>query len=297
MPRVHPYLVLTTVALLWAGNAIAGKMAAGHISPMLLTLVRWFFATLLVAPFALPHVRADWPVIRPRLVYLSILGAVGFASFNAIFYLAANYTTAINITIEQSAMPLVVFLANFVLFRMRVAWLQLVGFALTLVGVAVTTANGDLSTLLSLDLNRGDALMMLAVLFYGGYTVALRFKPQIHWLSTIFVLSCASLAVSFVYAGIEFALGLTQLPDFQGVAAALYTVIFPSLIAQSLYIRGVEMIGPNRANLFINLVPVFGALLAVMIVGEKLHLFHVVALVCVLGGITLAERGARSRRA
>ena len=178
MPRVHPYLVLTAVALLWAGNAIAGKMAAGHISPMLLTLVRWFFATLLVAPFALPHVRADWPVIRKRLVYLSILGMVGFASFNAIFYLAANFTTAINITIEQSAMPLVVFLANFILFRLRVAWLQILGFALTLVGVAVTTANGDLSTLLSLDLNRGDALMMLAVLFYGGYTVALRFKPH-----------------------------------------------------------------------------------------------------------------------
>lgn len=293
MPRVHPYLILTTVALLWAGNAIAGKMAAGHISPMLLTLVRWFLATLIVAPFALPHVRRDWPLIRPRLVYLSLLGAVGFASFNAIFYLAANSTTAINITIEQSAMPLVVFLANFILFRTRVAWLQIVGFAVTLVGVAVTTANGDLTTLLSLDLNRGDALMMLAVLFYGGYTVALRFKPPIHWLSTIFVLSFASLAISIVFAGIELALGLTRLPDLQGAAAALYTVIFPSLIAQSLYIRGVEMIGPNRANLFINLVPVFGALLAVVIVGEVLHPFHIVALACVLGGITLAERGAR----
>ncbi|MAU96614.1 MAG: EamA family transporter [Fulvimarina sp.] len=293
MPRVHPYVILTTVALLWAGNAIAGKMAAGHISPMLLTLVRWFLATLIVAPFALPHVRRDWPLIRPRLVYLSLLGAVGFASFNAIFYLAANFTTAINITIEQSAMPLVVFLANFVLFRTRVAWLQIVGFAVTLVGVAVTTANGDLTTLLSLDLNRGDALMMLAVLFYGGYTVALRFKPPIHWLSTIFVLSFASLAISIVFAGIEFALGLTRPPDLQGAAAALYTVVFPSLIAQSLYIRGVEMIGPNRANLFINLVPVFGALLAVVIVGEVLHPFHIVALACVLGGITLAERGAR----
>lgn len=293
MPRVHPYVILTTVALLWAGNAIAGKMAAGHISPMLLTLVRWFLATLIVAPFALSHVRRDWPLIRPRLVYLSLLGAVGFASFNAIFYLAANFTTAINITIEQSAMPLVVFLANFVLFRTRVAWLQIVGFAVTLVGVAVTTANGDLTTLLSLDLNRGDALMMLAVLFYGGYTVALRFKPPIHWLSTIFVLSFASLAISIVFAGIEFALGLTRPPDLQGAAAALYTVVFPSLIAQSLYIRGVEMIGPNRANLFINLVPVFGALLAVVIVGEVLHPFHIVALACVLGGITLAERGAR----
>ncbi|MBO0902395.1 DMT family transporter [Jiella sonneratiae] len=298
MPRslVHPYLVLTTVALLWAGNAIAGKLAAGHISPMLLTLIRWFLATVLVAPFALPHVRADFQAIRARLAYLFLLGVVGFASFNAIFYLAANFTTAINITIEQSAMPLVVFVANFFLFRTAVARLQILGFALTLVGVLLTTANGDLSTLLSLDLNRGDALMVLAVLFYGGYTVALRFKPQIHWLSIIFVLSSASLVASFAYAAIEFALGLTRLPDFQGGAAALYTAIFPSLIAQTLYIRGVEMIGPNRANLFINLVPVFGALLAVMIVGEKLHPFHVVALVCVLGGITLAERGARRHR-
>ncbi|MBP0615363.1 DMT family transporter [Jiella mangrovi] len=298
MPQrlIHPYLVLTTVALLWAGNAVAGKLAAGHISPMLLTLVRWFFATALVTPFALPHVRADWSVIRPRLVYLSLLGAIGFASFNAIFYLAANYTTAINITIEQSAMPLVVFIANFVLFRTRVASLQILGFGLTLLGVALTTAHGDLGTLLGLDLNRGDALMVLAVLFYGGYTVALRTKPQIHWLSMIFVLSAASLVVSLVYAAIEFALGHTRLPDLQGATAAAYTAIFPSLIAQSLYIRGVEMIGPNRANLFINFVPVFGALLAVVIIGEELHLYHVVSLICVLGGITLAERGARGRR-
>ncbi|TFF27333.1 DMT family transporter [Jiella endophytica] len=292
-PRVHPYAVLTTVALLWAGNAIAGKLAAGHISPMLLTLVRWFFATLVLLPFAAPHLRRDWPVVRPRLVYLSILGMVGFASFNAIFYLAANYTTAINITIEQSAMPLVVFVANFFLFRTRVAWLQIVGFALTLVGVALTTSRGDITSLLALDLNRGDALMMLAVLFYGGYTVALRTKPQVHWLTMILVLSVASLAISVVYAAIEFFLGQTRLPDLQGAGAAVYTVIFPSIVAQSLYIRGVEMIGPNRANLFINFVPVFGALLAVLIVGEELHLYHVAALACVLGGITLAERGAR----
>ncbi|MBO0662950.1 DMT family transporter [Jiella sp. MQZ9-1] len=294
---VHPYLVLAAVALFWAGNAVAGKLAAGHISPMLLTLLRWSFATLFVAPFALPHLRREWPEIRPRLAYLAILGIVGFASFNAIFYLAVTYTTAINVAIEQSAMPLVVFLANFILFRMRVTRLQIVGFSLTLIGVALTTSHGDLTTLFALDLNRGDALMVIAVLLYGGYTVALRSKPKIHWLSTIFVLSFASFLASIVYAGIEFAMGQTQLPDLQGGVAALYTAIFPSLFAQSLYIRGVEMIGPNRANLFINLVPVFGALLAVAIIGEKLHLYHVAALVCVLGGITLAERSARKRRA
>ncbi|MCQ0989725.1 DMT family transporter [Jiella marina] len=299
MPRflVHPYVVLSTVALLWAGNAIAGKLAAGHISPMLLTLFRWTFASLFILPFALGDVKRDWPVIRPRLAYMLALGAIGFSSFNALFYLAVNYTTAINVTIEQSAMPLVVFLANFLLFRMGVAPLQIAGFSLTLVGVALTTSHGDLSALLELDLNRGDALMMLAVLLYGGYTVALRFKPQIHWRSTIMVLSLAALLTAMVFAAIEFALGKTQLPDLQGAGAALYTAIFPSLLAQSLYIKGVEMIGPNRANLFINFVPVFGAILAVLIVGEELFLYHIIALACVLGGITIAERGARRLRA
>ena len=289
----HPYLILATVALFWGGNAVAGKLAAGHVSPMLIVLIRWSFATLLIAPFAISDVRREWALIRPRLFYLFTLGAAGFTLFNAIFYLAVTYTTAINVTIEQSAMPLVVFLANFLLFRMAVAPLQIVGFLLTLVGVALTAGHGDLTSLLRLDLNRGDALMMIAVLLYGGYTVALRFKPAINWRAMLFVLSASALVVAIVFAAIEWAMGYSQAPDLQGFTASLYTAIFPGLLAQALYIRGVEMIGPNRANLFINLVPIFGAALAVAIVGEEFHLYHLVALGCVLGGILLAEHAAR----
>ena len=169
---------------------------------------------------------------------------------------------------------------------------------LAVVGVALTASHGELSALLALDLNRGDALMMLAVLIYGGYTVALRFKPKLHWRSTIFVLALSALVVSVPLAGIEWAMGHTQLPDTSGMTAALYTAIFPSLLAQVLYIRGIELIGPNRANLFVNLVPIFGAILAVLIIGEELHAYHVAALTFVLGGIMLAERGAaRARKA
>ena len=291
----HPYIVLGTVALFWGGNAIAGKLAVGHVSPMMLTLLRWSFACLLMAPFALNDLRREWSAVKRHLPFLFALGAIGFTTFNAMFYVAVHYTTAINVTIEQSAMPLVVFLANFVLFRMGVAPLQIVGFTLTLIGVALTASHGHLSTLLALDLNRGDALMMIAVLIYGGYTVALRFKPRLHWRTTIFVLSLSALAVAIPFAVGEFALGDTVFPDGQGFAAALYTAVFPSLLAQSLYIRGVEMIGPNRANLFINLVPIFGAILAVLIIGETLFAYHILALVCVLGGIGLAERGAQRR--
>lgn len=294
----NAYLVLGTVALFWAGNAIAGKLAVGHVSPMLLTLIRWTLACLFVAPFAWGDVRREWPEIRRNLPFLFALGAIGFTCFNAIFYLAVNYTSAINVTIEQSAMPLIVFVANFLLFRTGVTLFQIIGFSLTLVGVALTASHGELSALLALDLNRGDALMMLAVLIYGGYTVALRFKPKLHWRSTIFVLALSALVVSVPLAGIEWAMGHTQLPDTSGMTAALYTAIFPSLLAQVLYIRGIELIGPNRANLFVNLVPIFGAILAVLIIGEELHAYHVAALTFVLGGITLAERGAaRARKA
>jgi drug/metabolite transporter (DMT)-like permease len=288
----HPYVILAVVALFWGGNAIAGKLAVGHVSPMLLTLLRWAFACLLMTPLALADTRRDWPTIRRHLPFLFLLGAIGFTCFNAIFYLAMVYTSAINATIEQSAMPLVVFAANYVLFRMGVTIFQLIGFSLTLIGVVITAAHGDLATLLTLDLNRGDAMIIVAVLLYGGYTVALRFKPDINWRSTIYVLSLAALVTSIPLAVAEWAMGHAQAPDVQGLSAALYTAIFPGLVAQILYIRGVTMIGPNRANLFINLVPIFGAILAVGIVGEELHTYHLAALAFVLAGITLAERGA-----
>ncbi|NDV87222.1 EamA family transporter [Aurantimonas aggregata] len=288
----HPYAILTIVALFWGGNAIAGKLAVGHVSPMLLTLLRWTFACLIMTPLAFQDVRREWPTIKRHLPFLFLLGAVGFTFFNAIFYLAMNYTSAINATIEQSAMPLVVFAANYVLFRTGVTVFQLLGFTLTLIGVLITAAHGELATLLALDLNRGDAMIIVAVLIYGGYTVALRFKPDINWRSTIYVLSLAALAASIPLAAAEWAMGYGQAPDLQGLSAALYTAIFPGLVAQILYIRGVTMIGPNRANLFINLVPIFGAMLAVGIVGEELHPYHLAALAFVLAGITLAELGA-----
>ncbi|HET7411131.1 MAG TPA: DMT family transporter [Pararhizobium sp.] len=286
----HPYMVLSFVALIWGANAVAGKLAVGHISPMILTLMRWIFAVSVLAPFSIAHVRRDWPLIRAHLPLLAGLGVFGFSVFNALFYLSLYYTSTLNVLIEQSAMPLFVFTLSFLLFRTRVTLFQFLGFAITAAGVAVTAAHGDLSTLLDLDLNRGDALMLVAVVLYASFTVALRYKPAIHWLSLIFILSSAALVCSIPLAILEIRANAATVPDLQGLGIALFTAIFPSIIAQSLYIRGVEMIGPNRANIFINLTPIFGAILAILIVGERLFAYHVVALALVLLGIMLAER-------
>src|SRR5690606_10775141 len=134
----NAYVLLILTTLFWGGNAVAGKFAVGHISPMLLTTLRWGMAAAVLAPFALPHLRRDWPTVRANLALLVALGAAGFYEFNAAMYLALTYTPAINVSIEQAGMPMLIFIANFVLYRMGVSPGQIVGFTLSLAGVALT---------------------------------------------------------------------------------------------------------------------------------------------------------------
>ena len=287
------YVLLLLTTLFWGANAIAGKLAIGHISPMLLTTLRWAMALAIMAVIGWPQLRHDWPVVRRHLPLLALLGAVGFSLFNAAMYSALTYTSAINVSIEQAGLPMVIFLANFLLFSMRVSWAQMLGFALSLVGIALTASHGDLTRLAQLDVNLGDALMMLALLFYGGYTVALRYRPPIGWQSMMLVMSASALLTSLPFAGWEVATDRAVWPDLTGWMVAAFTAVFPSILSQSFYIRGVQLIGPNRAGLFINLVPIFGTLLAILFLGEAFHSYHAIAIVLVLGGIWLAEHSGR----
>jgi drug/metabolite transporter (DMT)-like permease len=290
------YILLTLTTLFWGGNAIAGKVAVGHISPMLLTGLRWTFAFALLLPFAWPQLKRDWTNARSSMLTLFLLGAVGFTAYNLAFYSALLYTTAVNVSIEHAAIPMVIFIANFLLFGTRVTWLQVAGFILSVVGVIVVASHGDPHRLLSLDLNQGDALMLLAILFYGGYTVMLRFKPDIHWQTMMLALTGSAAIASVPFVIVEFATGAGIWPDAAGWAVGAYTVIFPSLLAQAFYMRGVELIGPNRAGLFINLVPIFGTLLAIALLGEAFEAYHAVAIVLVMGGIGIAEWSGRRAR-
>lgn len=284
------YLFLLTTALIWGGNAVAGKMAVGHASPFLMTLLRWIIAFALILIISGPQIRRDWPVIRRNGLYLFLMGAAGFTLFNALLYSALHYTSAINAVIEQAGMPFIIFVANFLIFRMRVTGGQVAGFMLTLCGIALTASNGDLSTLLRLKLNFGDLLMLFAVIVYAGYTVGLRFKPELHWKSMMAATACGAMVAALPLAAYEWANGAGQMPDAKGWAIVAFIAIFPSLFAQILFVRGVEIIGSNRAGLFINLVPIFGLLLSIGVIGEPLHLYHVISLVLVMGGIVMAER-------
>ncbi|MCB1427761.1 MAG: DMT family transporter [Nitratireductor sp.] len=286
----QPYLLLTLAALSWGANAVAGKLAVGHVSPFLLTLSRWVFLIALLVPFALPGLRRDWPVIRSRLPFLFLLGAIGFTLFNNIFYSAAIHTTALNLAIIQAGMPLCVFLFNLALFGIRTTPLQAFGYAITLAGVLLTASHGSLERLATLSFNHGDILMLAAIAAYGLYSVLLKNKPAMHWMSFIFILAASAALVAIPFAAYEARSSGFIFPDTQGWAVIAFSVVVPSFIAQVVWIRGIEIVGANSGGVFINLVPVFGAFLAVLILGEEFRLYHALALSLVLGGVWIAQK-------
>ena len=149
-------MLLFLTSLFWGGNAVAGKLAVGHVSPMLLTAGRWGLACALLLAIGWRQFANDWPAIRPKLPLLAVLGMLGFTVFNVALYSALLFTTAINTSIEQAAIPMVIFVANFLLFRTRVATAQILGFLVSIVGVLLTASHGDPTSLLALDLNFGD---------------------------------------------------------------------------------------------------------------------------------------------
>lgn len=291
----RPYLILTLTALFWAGNAIAGKLASGVFPPLTLTWVRWVLTALIFYIFARPHLPKARDLLRARWVYLALMGIVGFAGFNFALYGALNFTSAINVTIEQSAMPMLIMLMAFLVFGERIRLGQLVGAAFAILGVMVTASHGDLAALLRLDLNIGDAIMVIGVIVYSAYSVGLRKKPALDWRVFMFALAVSAAIVSLPFAVIEVMSGHYPEASWRAPAIIAYIVIFPSLLSQIFFIRGVELIGANRAGQFVNLVPIFGAVLAIIILGERFQSYHAAGLALVLGGIAIAEITARQK--
>lgn len=297
----HPYLLLTFASLFWGGNVIAGIFAIGELDPLALSVMRWLLAFLVILPFAWHGLRADWPEIRRGMGWLALYGIVGFTSFNALLYGATNFTTGVSIAMIQAAIPVLVMLGNFLIFRVRASALHMVGVALTIYGVIHVATRGSPMRLVGLEVNAGDAMMLLASLLYAVHSLMLRYRPKISWTNFILVTSFFAALGALAYQML-FGTGLPGLVQtvyemsWRGWLVVLYVALLPSIVSQMAYARGVELIGPNRGSIFINLIPVFGALLAVLLLGEILEAFHIFAAVLIFAGIGIAEYAARRTR-
>lgn len=285
-------LMLTLTTLFWGGNTVAGRLAVGEVSPMIVVFLRWVIVAAIMLPLQGKNIRREWPLIRPYFPYMLLMAIFGFVAFNTLFYIAATETTAVNLGIIQGSMPILVLIGSVIAFGAKVRFLQVLGILLTLAGVTLIAAQGKLEVLLALAVNPGDGIMLIACVLYSGYTLALRNRPQISPLTFFAVLSGISALASVPGLFYEISAGSAQWPGLKGWLVVLYISFFPSFLAQITFMRGVELIGPARAGVFINLVPIFAAILAVSILGEDFKWHHGTALVLVLGGIWLSERKA-----
>jgi drug/metabolite transporter (DMT)-like permease len=291
----QPYALLVLTTLAWGGNAVAGRLAVGEIAPMALTAGRWGLVLAVLGLFARRQVGPGLAELRRHWRSALAMGAAGFTAFNALFYVAAHHTSAVNISIIQGSIPVLVMLGALLLHRTPVRLGQAVGMVMTLAGVALVASHGDLASLAGLRLNIGDLYMLIACALYAGYTLALRGRAGIGGLSFFAGLAAAAFITSLPLLAAEAATGQGSWPTPLGWAVLAYVALFPSFVAQVFYMRAVELIGPGRAGLFINLVPVFGALLAVLILSEPFGLHHAGALALVLAGIFVAEQSAGRR--
>jgi drug/metabolite transporter (DMT)-like permease len=285
-----PYLLLGLTMLFWAGNINVGRYAAGHVPPVALGTLRWVGATLILLPFALPYLRADWPTIRKHAAMLTLLSLLSISAYNTLTYYGLQYTEAINAVILQSTGSLVLVGFTFLLFGERLGPWQLFGMLLSLAGVAVVVSRGDWSTLLQYRLNIGDFILLAAIASYSLYSALLKKRPPLHPMSFIVLTMGWGSVLLMPFLAAEIAGGHSVPIDAKSVLIIAYVVIFPSLLAHFFFFRGVELLGANRAAPMMYLIPVLATALAIAFLGEQLYPFHVAGFMLVLGGVLIATR-------
>lgn len=292
----QPYLLLSLTSLFWAGNIVLARHVGNHVPPITLSMIRWFGVFLILLPFAWPHLKQDWLVLRANLPLLLFLSLIGFAYNNAISFWAMQYTQALNALLIQSAGPLFVALWSLILFGVRLTGAQLAGITISLAGVLIIILRGDLSALASISFNRGDIMFASSLVSFGLYSALIPRRPVTHQLSLISFTTCCGALMLVPFAIWEYSTGVTFKFDTLTLATLGYTLIFPSTLAYLFFNRGLALIGPNRAAPFFHLVPVFGSAMAILLLGEQLQLFHLIGYALVLAGVVIASRRGSARK-
>jgi drug/metabolite transporter (DMT)-like permease len=288
-----PYLLLTITALFWAGNTVTGRAARADVPPIALSLARWWIALAIVMPFAWRRIIEDRAALLAAWKPILVLSVFGIAAYNAFQYTGLKTTTAINAGLLGAAMSPFVLGYAFVFFRERPSRRVIVGTLASTLGAVVVVSQGSLATLMNFHFNPGDAWLMAGIAAYALYTVWLREAPKVHPLSLLAVTFAIGGVLLIPFGVAEAASGQVLRPGPVAWGSIAYVAVFPSLLAYLMFNRGVELIGSGRASQFIYLIPVFASLLAVVLLGERLHLYHLAGALLIGLGIVIASRKGR----
>ena len=286
-----PHLALSLSSLFWAGNFVIGRALREDIQAIPLNYWRWFIAVAILLPFTFKTVRKHARVMLKQWKYMLVMSVTGIAGFHIFVYQALQTTMAINALLFLSISPVMIVVGSRLAFHEKIKTIQVAGFIISLLGVIALLTRGDLNQLLALQFHHGDLWMLVAVFLWSTYSVILKRKPA-DLPQQAFITGIAIYGVLLMLP-----LYLATKPDGLGIninsatiSALLYMGVFASVAAYFCWNYGVSQLGPNKAGVFLHLMPLFGAILSVVFLGETIQVYHLLGAIFIATGIMLSSR-------
>ncbi|EHH2452200.1 DMT family transporter [Vibrio parahaemolyticus] len=287
------YLLPFFTVMIWGGNSIVNKMAASTIEPSAMSFYRWFVAMVLLTPFCLPAVIKQRHVIRPYLTKLAFLALLGMVLNQSLGYYAGLTTTASNMALITSLVPLISVFLSVPLLGKSVSMLSIVGGVISLGGLAFMLGHGDVTYFLHQDMTQGDSLMLLAALVYAAYCVLLkRWKMPFNSLTLVYMQGFFSVIMLT-----PLLLSSEQLlPSQEAIPLIAYAGIAASIFAPLMWVKAIDLIGADSSAMFMNLMPVVSVALASTLLGEEVHVYHIIGGLMVISGVILSQIKVRKKQ-
>ncbi|EXI75883.1 MAG: carboxylate/amino acid/amine transporter [Candidatus Accumulibacter sp. SK-11] len=292
----NPYLLLVLTVLFWSGNMVIGRALREQVPPLSLAFWRWAIAFALVLPLALPHLRAQWPLLRAGWKPVSVLGLLGVGGYNTLAYIGLQYTPATNAALLNSFIPIATITLSWAFLGRSLRAIDWLGVLTSFAGVSIIVSGGDPLSLGQLRLNVGDLWMLVAVFTWALYTIGLQWRPAgvdpMLLLAAFTLVGLLALAPAYAW---EIANGRTISVSPGSLAGIAYTGVFPGFLGYVFYNRAVGEVGASRASLFLHLMPVFATILSAVFLAEIPQSYHYLGITLIFAGIYLTTATAGRR--
>jgi len=286
------YLLLVLASLFWSGNFIVGKFATlFEIPPLTLNVFRWISVWIILIPFTYKEIYKNYTYIRKNFLVISFMGVITISTFNSVVYFALNYTQVINAVLVLAVIPAVTIVLSSLMKIEKTNFFQILGLILSIIGVGSIISNGDIQRIASLSFNKGDLWMLICVFTWALYSTLLK-KHKFKFSQFSLIQLMVSVGVLFLIPQYfyEQSIGLEVNFNKAFFLILFYVVVFPAIAAYYCWQKGIEIIGPNRATMFIQLMPLFSAVMAIIIFNEKFALYHFAGSAFIVSGIYLSNK-------
>lgn len=290
--NIPPQLLLVLATVLWGGNFVIGRAVSGDIPPITLALLRWTVAGIVFYPIVASKFKADLPRLKKHYKAILLMAITGVAAFNTLVYIGVQFTTSINASLMNSTTPIMIYILSFLLLKDHLNWKQIVGTILSLVGVLFILTGGSIEQLLSMQFNKGDIIVIIAVLCWAIYSIVVKrnagnFRGDTAFFSTILI----GIVLLLPFTAYELATTSIEIQwSLSTIGAILYVGTFASIIAFLSWNKGVVAIGANRASIFLNFIPLFATIFAVLFIDETPVITQLIGGVAIIIGVIIANR-------